>query len=582
VATDAASAAGAAAASVTAGPAAAAAASSVQLQLPGNTVNSLAALLEELVSAAQAVLDLDCFKAPENHSSAAAAAAAAARQQLQAHHLSDSVVAIVGALWGSSTVGSSQLVASGLIQPGNRAQCLNSSSSTTTTTSSSSASGAAGMFGDVPGAVTGPAEATTAPAAHAEGLAARLLLFVTAWVLAGQCKQPERQLPMLQNTLAAVISGAGFTWALPPPELGFFGGRPSLSTGKWVSWTQDCAAYSNASGCGSMGTAGLGLALSRISGAGDRPSHSPAFACSPQICALQCFVHWVLKAGMSPVLLAEAGAGVSTAVRQLLRSAWAQVQPQPALASYTADPLGSTGYDRLRQVLKAQYGSSPAVLVLLDSAIATGAAAAAAVWSGARNLFFNTSCIPVAVQVANSSNSSTSSRAGGLRSQQQHPSHALGLPRPLIQPSVVAGVVFAHWGPLLPNVPLVPRQQLLLALQSIWLDLPAAVAGLRSLQLLPSTAACAFDTRHFRSTLATLVSLCERAAAQCGASAGRQQQVLQQLQGVFTVPPTPGAGLQAVTPGACVTPHRLCGNKVPFKTLCLLVVEVLSRYVSCT
>jgi hypothetical protein len=155
--------------------------------------------------------------------------------------------------------------------------------------------------------------------------------------------------------------------------------------------------------------------------------------------------------------------------------------------------------------------------------------------------------------------------------------------QPLVQPNAVVGVLIDHWGHLLPGVPHVPRHLQLSALQEIWCELCEVAHGLQQQQLLPgvSSICCCFGLPQLQSSLLQLAVLCEQAAEQrsLAGSSARQQQQQNAFSMVPQTPCTPAAGLlDPVTPGSCMTPHRLGGRRLPLKTLCLMVVEALSRW----
>lgn len=153
---------------------------------------------------------------------------------------------------------------------------------------------------------------------------------------------------------------------------------------------------------------------------------------------------------------------------------------------------------------------------------------------------------------------------------------------PLADPSQVLAVLLKHWGVQLPYVPRVPRQLQLSGLHSIWLGLTAAITAMRGQGLLAQPVR--FDMRHYQASLLQLVSLCQQVAEHSGSTARQQQQQAAGTTAGQTVPPTPctpGFGLLlgqlgAPTPSSCSTP---CG-RMSLKSLCLFVVEVLSRVVA--
>jgi hypothetical protein len=243
---------------------------------------------------------------------------------------------------------------------------------------------------------------------------------------------------------------------------------------------------------------------------------------------------------------------------------------------------------------------APAVqlLIIVASERCTAAAAAGTCWpheigSTARHhLHFSCDCL-AAVSSSSSSATHTTHSSTGSTSQgslRQIPSHPTPLlKRPLVHPRAVVGVMFDRWGHLLPGVPHIPRHLLLPALQEIWCDLSEVLQGLHQQGLLSRVAStsCCFGLPQFQSTLLQLAVLCEQAAEQCSLAGPsnrlfqQQQQQQQGMQFAATVPQTPSTpaagAMDAVTPGSCVTAARLGGRRLPLKTLCLMVVEALSR-----
>jgi hypothetical protein len=176
--------------------------------------------------------------------------------------------------------------------------------------------------------------------------------------------------------------------------------------------------------------------------------------------------------------------------------------------------------------------------------------------------------------------------------------------QPLVPPAAVLAALCEQWAHVLPRATQIPRHAQLSAITAIWLDLSSALAGLQAAGLIDGSGAGAasglcFDLRHFKQALMQLAFLSEQAAEQCtsgGASAGFSRQLQEAvLQSGDTAPAavpqtpcTPAAGLSCATPGpgSSMTPHGLGGrsfggHRLPLRTVCLLVVEVLCRCGNC-
>ena len=255
-----------------------------------------------------------------------------------------------------------------------------------------------------------------------------------------------------------------------------------------------------------------------------------------------------------PGALREAGAAVGLSGRG--NRAWVRVPPAQLLSIVAAEPR-------------------------------TPAAAASPCWksnpgTASRHLLhFNCDCFAA---ISDSGVTAAGSVGTCISRSVGHTPHMSMVPKqPLVQPNAVVGVLIDHWGHLLPGVPHVPRHLQLCALQEIWCELCEVAHGLQQQQLLPgvSSICCCFGLPQLQSSLLQLAVLCEQAAEQCSlaGSSARQQQQQNAFSMVPQTPCTPAAGLlDPVTPGSCMTLHMLGGRRLPLKTLCLMVVEALSRW----
>eukprot|EP00775_Hariotina_reticulata_P006043 gene6043-6281_t len=187
-----------------------------------------------------------------------------------------------------------------------------------------------------------------------EQFAARLLVFCAAWVLAGRSVIPAGGLISLQQAFQAVLTGAGYSWALPDAGTTsagqLFSMRPDLATGQWVPWAADAAALSSRN-CGCTASAAENGVAAASMGPGGSSSACCGCLASPRACALQYLTWWITKAGRNVLLLGPLGSGIAAAVNQLISCLTLDAALEPSDLSeedgdvYASDVQGATAGD---------------------------------------------------------------------------------------------------------------------------------------------------------------------------------------------------------------------------------------------
>jgi hypothetical protein len=175
------------------------------------------------------------------------------------------------------------------------------------------------------------------PQTTAEQFAARLLVFCSAWVLAGRCGTPLGGAMDLQQAFKAVLTGAGYSWALPDGGATatgqLFSARPSLATGQWVPWAADAAASCDSScfsqTAGTASAAEQGVAAESLSPCGPSGGCDGCMA-SSRTRVLQYLTWWMTKAGRNVLLLGPPDCGIAEAVNRLISCLVPAAALQPA------------------------------------------------------------------------------------------------------------------------------------------------------------------------------------------------------------------------------------------------------------